>query len=64
VSLLGGQLVSFALMAGPFLKELYVAGEDMGTNARDVALIHREVGISWVQMAKDRMVRRGLKPPI
>lgn len=52
-------LATFAQMAGPFLKTLYVAGEDMGTTAEDIAYIYKEVGISWVKLAKEKMAERG-----
>lgn len=52
-------LAAFAHMAAPFLKTLYVAGEDLGTTAEDIAYIYKEVGISWVKVAKEKMAERG-----
>jgi glutamate dehydrogenase (NAD(P)+) len=52
-------LAAFAQMAAPFLNTLYVAGEDMGTTAEDIAYIYKEVGISWVKVAKEKMAERG-----
>ncbi len=52
-------LAAFAHMAAPFLKTLYVAGEDLGTTADDISYIYKEVGISWVKVAKERMAERG-----
>lgn len=48
-------LRAFARLAEPFLRELYIAGEDLGTTARDIAGIYREVGGSWF----DVVARRG-----
>ena len=55
------RLAAFARMAAPFLKTMYVAGEDLGTTAEDIAYLYREVGISWVKVAKERMAERGQK---
>lgn len=57
-------LVSFARMAKPFLQEFYIAGEDMGTTAQDLARIYAEVGFSWARMAKEKMAQRGIELPI
>lgn len=52
-------LKAFAKMAAPFLKEFYVAGEDMGTNAADVGLIYNEANCSWFDVVKKHMGRDG-----
>jgi glutamate dehydrogenase/leucine dehydrogenase len=46
---------AFARLASPLLKEIYIAGEDLGTTARDVNLIYREAGCSWFDMMAKRM---------
>lgn len=53
-------LRAFARLAEPFLKELYIAGEDMGTTAEDLALIYRESGASWMELAKRKLAERGI----
>lgn len=57
-------LAAFAQMAKPFLRELYIAGEDMGTTAEDLAFIYRQAGFSWVKIAKERMAERGVDLPL
>lgn len=51
-------LRAFARLAEPFLKELYIAGEDLGTTARDVALVYREAGCSWFDVVSQRGAER------
>ena len=51
-------LTAFARLAEPFLRELYIAGEDLGTTARDVALVYREAGCSWFDVVSQRGAER------
>ena len=51
-------LRAFARRAEPFLKELYIAGEDLGTTARDVALVYREAGCSWFDVVSQKGAER------
>jgi glutamate dehydrogenase/leucine dehydrogenase len=48
----GAHLRAFARLMEPFLRELYVAGEDMGTTAADLELIYREIGRSWTELPR------------
>lgn len=52
-------LKAFAKMAAPFLQELYIAGEDMGTNATDVGLIYNEANCAWFDVVKKHMGQDG-----
>ncbi len=52
-------LRAFAKMAAPFLSEMYVAGEDMGTTAADVGLIYSQANCSWFDVVKKHMGQDG-----
>lgn len=47
-------LEAFARMVEPFLKNMYIAGEDMGTTVADVGLIYRTAGCSWVEVVRHK----------
>lgn len=53
-------LEAFARMVKPFLKDMYIAGEDMGTTATDVGLIYRAANCSWVELVKEKMAKQGV----
>jgi len=50
-----GHIKAFARLAGPLLREIYIAGEDLGTTAKDIELIYREAGCSWFDVMAKRM---------
>ncbi len=48
----GEALDAFARLVEPLLRAFYVAGEDMGTTAADVARIYRAAGCSWAEVVR------------
>ncbi len=54
-------LKAFAKMMEPFLKSFYVAGEDMGTSAEDVAFVYDVINFSWVRLASLKAKKYGIK---
>ncbi len=54
-------LRAFAKMMEPFLKSFFVAGEDMGTSAKDVAYIYKVIDFSWVRLAAGNAPKYGIK---
>ena len=55
------RLRAFAKMMEPFLKTIYVAGEDMGTTAEDVAHIYQTIDFSLMQLSAKNAAKHGIK---
>ncbi|MBN1573986.1 MAG: Glu/Leu/Phe/Val dehydrogenase [Deltaproteobacteria bacterium] len=53
-------VASFGRMAEPFLKTIYMIGEDMGTTAKDLTLIYEEAGINPIAFAKAKAKELGI----
>ncbi len=52
---------AFSMMIRPFLRSIYLAGEDMGINVNDVALLYGTAEINPISVAKERMADLGIK---
>ena len=55
------RLRAFAKMMEPFLKTLYVPGEDMGTTAEDVAYIYEVIDYSLMKLSAKNAKKYGIK---
>ena len=54
------RLRAFAKMAEPFLRTIYVAGEDMGTTAEDVAYIYETIDFSIMELSARNAAKYGI----
>jgi glutamate dehydrogenase (NAD(P)+) len=52
---------AFGRMAHPYLTSIYVIGEDMGTNADDVALINKAAGVDPIAFAREKARELGFE---
>lgn len=53
-------LAGFARLIEPFLRTIYVPGEDMGTSSSDIATIASTLGSSWIKLAKAVAARHAI----